>query len=66
MYGGMCSCPHHKVVPLLVVLIGVALLLGQLNVLTASSVAIIWPIFLILIGVQKMFGSMCGCDKMKK
>jgi hypothetical protein len=67
MEGGMCSCPHHKVVPLLIVLIGVAFLLQALGVLTAETVSMVWPIGLILIGLMKMSKGMCGCDmKMRK
>lgn len=66
MEGGMCSCPHHKVTPLLIVLIGVAFLLQALNVLDAATVGMIWPIGLILIGLMKMSGGMCGCCGMMK
>lgn len=51
----------HKMVPVYLVLIGVAFLLQALGVLSASLVAVVWPILLILIGVQKMMGSRCGC-----
>ena len=57
--GGKCSCPHHKVVPLMIILIGVAFLLGALNVLTMSAVGIIWPILLIVAGGTKLGGCKC-------
>lgn len=61
MEGKVCNCPHHKVVPGLVALIGLAFLLQALNVLSASFVALAWPILLILIGVKKMCSGMCKC-----
>lgn len=59
--GASCKCPHHMVVPGLVVLIGLTFLLGAFSVLSAMAVAVIWPILLILIGLQKMFKGMCKC-----
>ncbi len=57
----MCRCPHHKMVPLGIVLIGLVFLLQALNVLAASTAAVAWPVILILIGLQKMMGGMCKC-----
>ena len=56
-----CGCPHHKVVPALIVLIGFAFLLQNLNILTTSATAIIWPILLILIGGMKLMKGACKC-----
>ncbi len=66
MQGGMdkskmCSCPHHKVVPGLVVLLGLLFLLQALNVLTASFVGLAWPVLVIIAGVMKMSQNMCKC-----
>ncbi len=61
--GGMCTCPHHKVIPGLIVLFGLTFLLGALGVLSAYAVSIIWPILVMLGGLQKMFGGKCGCSK---
>lgn len=63
MQGGMCGCPHHKVGPLLIVLIGITFLLGALGYVSAGAVAVTWPILLILIGAMKMSKGMCGCCK---
>lgn len=60
---GICPCKHHKIVPCLVVLFGLTFLLGALNVLSAGAVAVIWPIIIILAGLAKMKGGMCGCYK---
>ena len=57
--GKNCACGHHKIVPVCLILIGLAFLLLQLNILTASAVAIIWPILLIVIGVKKLMKCKC-------
>ena len=59
--GAKCGCMHHKMVPLMITLIGVAFLLQALNVLTASTVATVWPILLIVAGGTKMFSGSCKC-----
>lgn len=56
-----CKCPHHKVVPIVIVLIGLAFLLEAYNVLTAGFVAIAWPVLVIIAGVTKLFGAGCKC-----
>lgn len=66
MHGGMCKCPHHKVGPLLIALIGLTFLLKTLNVIDAATTDLIWPILLILIGVMKMCGGSCKCCSMPK
>jgi hypothetical protein len=56
-----CSCVHHKTVPALIVLLGLLFLLEAFSVFSAKVVGIVWPILLILIGLQKMFGHCCKC-----
>jgi hypothetical protein len=58
-----CSCPHHKVLPVAVILIGLAFLLQNLNILTAGEVGIIWPILLIIAGAVKLGGCTCCANK---
>ncbi|MBI5654266.1 hypothetical protein HZC53_01230 [Candidatus Uhrbacteria bacterium] len=58
---GGCKCPHHKVVPVLITFIGVLFLFKAVGYLSASSVDLAWPVLLIIIGLQKTFGSMCRC-----
>jgi len=57
--GKVCNCPHHKMVPALIVLVGLDFLLGALGVLTMSFVAITWPILVIIAGITKFMR--CGC-----
>jgi hypothetical protein len=61
--GQTCSCSHHKVMPILVVLLGLSFLLTALHVYSAGVNSIIWPIILILAGLQKMFSRKCSCCK---
>ncbi len=58
-----CKCPHHKMVSVFIVLIGLTVLLKNLSVLSMGAADVIWPSLLILIGLQKMFGGMCKCCK---
>jgi energy-converting hydrogenase Eha subunit C len=64
MHEKHCKCPHHKVVPLAIILIGLAFLLQALNYLSVGAVAIIWPILIIIIGLMKLTRGMCKCYKM--
>ncbi|MES2203338.1 MAG: DUF5668 domain-containing protein [Patescibacteria group bacterium] len=59
--GGVCRCHHHKIIPLLIALFGLTFLLGNLDVLSAQTVNIIWPSLIILAGLSKIAGRMCGC-----
>ena len=61
MNQGGCKCPHHKVVPVALILIGLGFLLQSLNILTASFVGLVWPILVIIIGFVKLGG--CKCCK---
>jgi hypothetical protein len=62
MKAGMtCKCPHHKMLPLLVVLFGLNFLLGTLSVITMRTESIIWPIIVIVAGLMKMSGGACKC-----
>ncbi len=61
MMGGMCKCPHHKVVPLMITLIGLSFLLQAFNVLMPETVAWMWPLFLTVAGIMKMMRGSCKC-----
>lgn len=58
---GICKCPHHKVVPLMVVLFGLTFLLGNFGILSSSFVDIVWPILVVIGGGAKLFESKCTC-----
>ena len=57
--GMVCKCPHHKAVPVLIILIGIDFLLGATGALPGMFVGVTWPILLIIIGVVKMVK--CNC-----
>lgn len=59
--GKVCRCPHHKMVPLFITLLGLVFLLGNVGVLSGGFVGIAWPILLLLIGLQKLSRGMCKC-----
>ncbi len=59
--GMVCKCNHHKVVPMMVFLIGLVLLLGALNILSSNLVSILWPAFLTIAGFMKMMEGKCKC-----
>ena len=56
--GMVCKCGrHHKVIPILVILMGLAFLSRRVNVLTWGFVGVTWPILVIIGGVMKLCGS---------
>ena len=59
--GMVCRCPHHKVIPGLIVLFGLTFLLGATGVLSSYAVSIIWPILIVLGGLMKLFKGACKC-----
>ncbi|MDO8486117.1 MAG: hypothetical protein Q7S77_00220 [Candidatus Staskawiczbacteria bacterium] len=63
MENNMCKCPHHKVVPVLIILFGLTFLLEALGVLTAGFAGIVWPIIIIAGGLMKWMtkSGMCKC-----
>jgi hypothetical protein len=50
-------------VPIFIVLLGLSFLLTALHVYSAGVNSIIWPILVILAGLQKMFSRNCSCCK---
>jgi len=56
-----CSCVHHKMIPVLIILFGVSFLLLQLNFLTEEFVNLAWPIIVIAGGAVKLSEAKCRC-----
>jgi uncharacterized membrane protein len=56
-----CRCGHHKVIPILIILVGLEFLLAQVNVLTWGFVDVTWPILVIIVGCMKLFKGSCKC-----
>jgi len=59
--GQKCSCMHHTMMPIFLILLGLIFLLGNLGVISDATVGIIWPILLILFGLGKIMGMKCKC-----
>jgi len=59
----LCKCPHHSMVPLLIMLIGFTFFAGAVNILNAQTVTIGWSILLMMIGAMKMMQKqgVCKC-----
>jgi len=56
-----CCCPCHKMPGALIILIGIALLLGALGVINGKAEWISISIVVILLGLSKMCSSFCKC-----
>ena len=62
MKGGMmCKCPHHKMIPLFVLLFGLDFLFGNLGWLPMSFVGVTWPILVTATGVMMLMKGKCKC-----
>ena len=59
--GGKCSCACHRMTGLFIALIGLTFLLGALDVLSARLVGILWPLLVLLTGIQIVFRNKCKC-----
>ncbi len=57
----VCKCPHHKMMPILLIVAGLVFLAGNMGWLSAYWVGIIWPLLLIIAGIKKLVMRMCKC-----
>ena len=64
--GKVCKCVHHKVVPWMIILIGLVVLLGAFNILTGMWQMILVGLFLVVIGGTKLNSHKCGCCNHEK
>jgi hypothetical protein len=55
-----CSCKHHFVTPIAIIIIGLSVLAGNLGYLSSDVVGLIWPFMLLVIGTSKLC-KCCGC-----
>ncbi len=56
-----CNCSHHKFVPLLIVLFGLAFVAQNMGWMSMDAVSKTWPVLVVLAGLFKMFGNKCKC-----
>ncbi len=59
--GPVCKCGCHKTVSVFIILFGATFLLANFGVISPMLANILWPSFIILIGIMKLFGSRCKC-----
>ncbi len=59
----MCKCPHHNVMPALVILFGLTFLLEAWHMVTPEFAMTAWPILVIVAGLMKWSekSGMCKC-----
>lgn len=57
----MCKCPHHKTLPILVILFGLTFLLGNLGIVSSGFANIVWPVLIIVAGGMKLGDKMGMC-----
>lgn len=58
---GTCSCSHHSIIPILVILFATSFLLSYQGILAQGSVNVIWPILVGIAGIVKLQEDKCGC-----
>ena len=56
-----CQCMHHKIMPMLIVLLGLTFLSKELGIVSAGTANVIWPVIVILAGLKKLMGNVCKC-----
>lgn len=57
----MCKCSHHITTPILVVVFGLLFFLKAIDVVAAQTVAVAWPILVVIAGIMKMCEARCKC-----
>ena len=59
--GKTCGCPHHKVIPALVILFALDFLLANNGVVSQEFLAMSWPILIGIGGIMKLTSGSCKC-----
>ncbi len=57
----VCNCPHHKVIPWAIIVIGLVILLTGFNILTYMAETVVIGALLIVIGGTKLNSRKCTC-----
>lgn len=60
--GASCRCPHHKLTPFLIVLVGLVFILRAIDYVTDGAAGIIWGVLIMCIGFQKLTRGKCKCE----
>jgi len=56
-----CSCPHHSMTAVFILLFGLLFLLEAFGVFDMVFVSYAWPILVILYGLNRLFRRKCNC-----
>ncbi len=56
-----CSCSHHHIAPVAIVLIGLDFLGNAIGLIPDAFLAMTWPVLLIIAGLVKFTGRRCRC-----
>lgn len=60
--GGKCGCCHHKVIPILVILLGLEFLAYNLGWgISEGFLSLSWPVLVIAAGIMMLTKRMCKC-----
>jgi len=57
----VCNCPHHKVVPGVIVLVGLFFVLQSFGMLLSISPMLVFGLLLLVVGFMKLMGRKCKC-----
>lgn len=57
----LCTCHHHRIAPIALVLIGLDFLANALGLVSDGFLAVSWPILLVVAGLAKLLGRTCRC-----
>jgi len=59
--GKVCNCPHHKVIPIIVLLIGLVVLLSAFNIWSGQVETILIGVLILIVGFVKLKSASCKC-----
>ena len=59
----VCNCPHHKVAPWMMIIVGLAFVVYALGTINFMTMGLIVGIGLFLVGFTKLTGHSCKCCK---
>lgn len=61
--GRHCGCGHHKIIPFIVLVIGIMFFLQAVGTVDPVLNAKVWPVLVILAALIKLTSGKCKCYK---
>ncbi len=61
--GMVCDCKHHSVKPIMIIIIGIAILLNAFAIISGMITMVIIGAAITITGIVKLMGKKCGCCK---